>query len=87
MLIFSFIGFPSCCVSTGFQEDLATPTRGRSRKEKPEVPREAPKEKKAAPRSRKGIHPSPGTMTTLSELDQGSPTAEASSEKLLRLGS
>ncbi|KAG8143780.1 hypothetical protein E2320_000954, partial [Naja naja] len=57
----------------------------KSRKEKPEVSREAPKEKKGASRSRKGIHPSPGTMTTLSELDQSSPTTEASSEKLLRL--
>ncbi|XP_025031662.1 hydrocephalus-inducing protein-like, partial [Python bivittatus] len=67
------------------KEELATPSRGKSRKEKPEILREVPKDKKSASRGRKGIHSSPGTMTTLSELDQGSLTGEPSSEKLLRL--
>ncbi|KAH0619415.1 hypothetical protein JD844_000028 [Phrynosoma platyrhinos] len=68
------------------KEEQITPTRGKSKKEKPEPVRETPKDKKGATaRGKKGAQPSPGTMTTLSELDQSSLTAEPSSEKLIRL--
>ncbi|XP_044289866.1 hydrocephalus-inducing protein homolog [Varanus komodoensis] len=66
-------------------EEQTTPTRGKLRKEKSELIRDALREKKATARGRKGPHPSPGTMTALSELDQGGLTGEPSSEKLLRL--
>ncbi|XP_062997557.1 hydrocephalus-inducing protein homolog [Elgaria multicarinata webbii] len=67
------------------KEEQATPTRGRSRKERSELTRESSKDKKGAARARKGPHPSTGTVAALSELDQGSLTGEPSSEKLLRL--
>ncbi|XP_053127193.1 hydrocephalus-inducing protein homolog isoform X2 [Hemicordylus capensis] len=67
------------------EEQIITPTRGRSKKEKPDPTRELSKDKKGTARGRKGPHPSPGTMTALSELDQGGLTGAPSSEKLLRL--
>ncbi|KAJ7312066.1 hypothetical protein JRQ81_006401 [Phrynocephalus forsythii] len=67
------------------KEEQATPTRGRSRREKAETGRETPKEKKGASRGKKGTPPSQGIMTPLSELDQGALAGEPSSEKLQRL--
>ncbi|XP_042303381.1 LOW QUALITY PROTEIN: hydrocephalus-inducing protein homolog [Sceloporus undulatus] len=67
------------------KEEQITPTRGKSRKEKPEPVRETPKDKKGAVRGKKSAQTSLGTVTNLSELDQGSLTAEPSCEKLIRL--
>nr|XP_056718300.1 hydrocephalus-inducing protein homolog [Euleptes europaea] len=66
-------------------KEQSTPTRGKSKKEKVEPTREPLKDKKGATRSRKGTHPSPGTLTPLSELDQSALSAEPSAEKLFKL--
>ncbi|XP_048371298.1 hydrocephalus-inducing protein homolog [Sphaerodactylus townsendi] len=69
------------------KEEQITPTRGRSKKEKPESTREPSKDKKGPVRSRKGAHPSPGSLTPLSEIDQTALSAEPSTEKLIKLTS
>uniref|UniRef100_A0A670KA82 HYDIN axonemal central pair apparatus protein n=1 Tax=Podarcis muralis TaxID=64176 RepID=A0A670KA82_PODMU len=67
------------------KEEQTTPTRGKGKKEKTDITRDSSKDKKGSSRGRKGIHPTPGAVTTLSELDQGGLTGEPSTEKLSRL--
>uniref|UniRef100_A0A8D0GGN3 HYDIN protein n=1 Tax=Sphenodon punctatus TaxID=8508 RepID=A0A8D0GGN3_SPHPU len=69
------------------KEEQTTPTRGRLKKDKTEPSREAPKDKRIPGRVRKGLHPAPGALTPLSELDQTSLMGEQSSEKIPRLSS
>ncbi|XP_066494024.1 hydrocephalus-inducing protein-like [Tiliqua scincoides] len=92
-------GAAEAAVNLPVKEEQATPTRGRSKKEKPEPSRDLSKDKEkekdkdkekdkksTTARGRKGPHPSPGTVTTLSELDQGGLAGMPSSEKLLSHG-
>ncbi|XP_054856814.1 hydrocephalus-inducing protein homolog [Eublepharis macularius] len=78
---------PASLPTAKVSEEQITPTRGRSKKEKTELIRDPSKDKKGTTRSRKGAHPSPSTLTPLSELDQAGLAAEPSAEKLLKLTS
>uniref|UniRef100_A0A7M4E0J9 HYDIN axonemal central pair apparatus protein n=1 Tax=Crocodylus porosus TaxID=8502 RepID=A0A7M4E0J9_CROPO len=70
------------------QEEQATPTKGRQKKDKAEPSREAQKDKRSTGRSRKGLPgTAPGPLTPLTDLNQSTMSGGQSQEKFLRLSS
>ncbi|NXA22511.1 HYDIN protein, partial [Ibidorhyncha struthersii] len=66
-------------------EELVTPTRGRSRREKATGSREAMRDKRSSGRGRRGLDT--GAPTCPPEMDQSGADAEASLERSVRLNS